>query len=585
MVGLLNRRKMLGERQEALLASERQTLQNLRKALGDFGVDVAPGDMRTIEDTIAHLEELFLLVIAGEFNSGKSSFINALLGDTVLREGVTPTTDRITLLRHGPEPAERLIEEFLLEIQFPADVLQRILVVDTPGTNAIVRRHEELTREFIPRADLVLFITSADRPFTESERTFLMAIQEWGKKIVFVLNKVDLLEPADLEQVMSFIRENARDLLGFSPEIFPVSARLAKRARAGTQGDPQAWEASRFEAVERYILETLDEGERVRLKLMTPIGVAQRITDKYLTVVEDRLGALQQDVGTLENIDRQMELFREDMNEDFRYHLTELDNVLNEFELRGQRFFDDTLRINNIWELRDSDRLRERFEFEVIGDLPKQVDARLHGMIDWIVEKNLRLWQSTMDYLQRNRVTERRHDLIGDIGGSFEYNRSALINSVAAEAQRVVQTYDRDYETEKLVDDVRSSLVAVGLVELGAVGVGGLIAAAGASLAVDFTGIAAAGIIAVGGLFLIPAKRRQLKSQFHDKVQTMREQLPQTMRRQFESESEQMIARIRESVAPYTRFVRSQRELLLQAQKEFSDVDVELGRIRAEIGA
>lgn len=585
MVGLLNRRKMLGERQEALLASERQTLQNLRKALGDFGVDVAPGDMRTIEDTIAHLEELFLLVIAGEFNSGKSSFINALLGDTVLREGVTPTTDRITLLRHGPEPAERLIEEFLLEIQFPADVLQRILVVDTPGTNAIVRRHEELTREFIPRADLVLFITSADRPFTESERTFLMAIQEWGKKIVFVLNKVDLLEPADLEQVMSFIRENARDLLGFSPEIFPVSARLAKRARAGTQGDPQAWEASRFEAVERYILETLDEGERVRLKLMTPIGVAQRITDKYLTVVEDRLGALQQDVGTLENIDRQMELFREDMNEDFRYHLTELDNVLNEFELRGQRFFDDTLRINNIWELRDSDRLRERFEFEVIGDLPKQVDARLHGMIDWIVEKNLRLWQSTMEYLQRNRVTERRHDLIGDIGGSFEYNRSALINSVAAEAQRVVQTYDRDYETEKLVDDVRSSLVAVGLVELGAVGVGGLIAAAGASLAVDFTGIAAAGIIAVGGLFLIPAKRRQLKSQFHDKVQTMREQLPQTMRRQFESESEQMIARIRESVAPYTRFVRSQRELLLQAQKEFSDVDVELGRIRAEIGA
>src|SRR5262249_24600092 len=223
--------------------------------------------------------------------------INALLGEKVLAEGVTPTTDRITLLRYGDTPAEQPLEEFLLERDYPADVLRRLTIVDTPGTNAIIRRHEELTRDFIPRADLVLFITSADRPFTESEREFLSTIQEWGKKIVIVLNKADLLEEHELEQVLTFIRENARDLLGITPEIFPVSARQAQRARADDEATAReaAWSASRFEAVERYVLETLDEEQRVRLKLLSPLGVAQRLADKYLALAEGRLETLQQD--------------------------------------------------------------------------------------------------------------------------------------------------------------------------------------------------------------------------------------------------------------------------------------------------
>src|SRR5262249_32035161 len=104
--GLLSRKKVLTERQEALLDEERRALTALRVAPARFGADVAPSDTRALADTIAHLDELFLLVIAGEFNSGKSSFINALLGDKVVPEGVTPTTDRITLLRYGAEPTE-----------------------------------------------------------------------------------------------------------------------------------------------------------------------------------------------------------------------------------------------------------------------------------------------------------------------------------------------------------------------------------------------------------------------------------------------------------------------------------------------
>lgn len=582
MFGLISRKALLSERQEALVEQERAAFDGLRAALRAFGADVAPADLRTIDETIAHLGELFLLVIAGEFNSGKSSFINALLGDRVVAEGVTPTTDRITLIRYGEEATETPIGDYTLERQFPAEVLQQIVLVDTPGANAVIRRHEELTRDFIPRADLVLFITSADRPFTESERGFLELIREWGKKVVIILNKVDLLEEHERLQVEQFIREHATVLFGYAPEILGVSARAAQRAR--TADDADLWEQSRFESVERYILETLDTEQRVRLKLLSPLGVAQRLVEKYLQVVEGRLGTLQQDVATIENIERQLDLFRDDLTGDFHYHTAEVANILGEFELRGLQFFDDTIKVTNIPRLvRDSQGIRAEFEEVIVADVPQQIEARTQALIDWMIDKNLRLWQAITDYLRREKVPQHAGGLIGDVGGSFEYNRSALIDSVAHSAQAVVERYDRQAESALLADEVRGAVAGSALVGLGAVGLGALLVTLLHTAALDFTGVLAAGVLAVGGLYLIPNKRRQIKKQFRERVATLREQLADTMRRAFDRELEQMLVRIRDAIAPYTRFIRSQREHLLGVQQKLSDVDVELERIRDSI--
>jgi small GTP-binding protein len=582
LFGNKNQRKLLSERQEALLEQERATLEALRAALASFGADVAPGDARTLDETIAHLGELFLLVIAGEFNSGKSSFINALLGDKVVAEGVTPTTDRITLLRYGETAGEVPQGDYLVERQFPAEVLQRMVLVDTPGANAVIRRHEELTREFIPRADLVLFVTSADRPFTESERNFLELIREWGKKVVIVLNKVDLLEAHELTQVEQFIRENATQLFGFTPDLLAVSARAAQRARAN--GDEQNWKLSRFETVETYIFETLDEEQRIRLKLGSPLGVAQRLCDKYLQVVEGRLATLQTDVATIENIERQLGLFREDIASDFRYHETEVTNILSDFELRGLEFFDETIKVTNMPRMvRDSQGIRNEFEQQVVGDVPHLIEQRTQALIDWMIEKNLRLWQSIMEYLQREKVPQHHDGLIGDVGGSFEYNRSALIDSVARSAQAVIDTYDRQIESQALAEEVRGAVAGSALVGIGAVGLGAILVALLHTAALDFTGVLAAGILAVGGLYLIPNKRRQVKKQFRERISELRASLQATMRRAFESELEQMLVRIRDAIAPYTRFIRSQREQMVDLQRKLSDVDVELERLRDSI--
>ena len=253
--------QILTDYQETLLKDERQTLNDLRVALIQFGVD--PEDSQTLADSIAQLDDLFLLVVVGEFNAGKSAFINALLGQKLLKEGVTPTTTQINLLRYGLLKDRQVINEQQQILTLPVEWLADISIVDTPGTNAIIRSHEAITTQFVPRSDLVLFITSSDRPFTESERAFMERIRDWGKKVVIVINKIDLLESeADVAQVTQFVAENARLSLGITPEIFPVSSRLALRAK---EGETILWGDSRFESLETYIRQSLDEKSRLQL--------------------------------------------------------------------------------------------------------------------------------------------------------------------------------------------------------------------------------------------------------------------------------------------------------------------------------
>ena len=171
--------RILSGAEDELVREERRVLAKLRTALARF--DAAPEHQLALEKSIEQLDELFLLVIVGEFNSGKSAFINALVGSKVAQEGVTPTTAQINVLQYGETVERQVREAHLHVITAPAEILREIHIVDTPGTNAIIREHEAITADFVPRSDLVLFVTSADRPFTETERAFLEQVRGWGK--------------------------------------------------------------------------------------------------------------------------------------------------------------------------------------------------------------------------------------------------------------------------------------------------------------------------------------------------------------------------------------------------------------------
>ena len=360
--------RILSGAEDELVREERRVLARLRTALARF--DAAPEHQQALAKSIEQLDELFLLVIVGEFNSGKSAFINALVGSKVAQEGVTPTTAQINVLQYGETLDRSVREAHLHVITAPAEILREIHIVDTPGTNAIIREHEAITADFVPRSDLVLFVTSADRPFTETERAFLEQVRGWGKKVVVVINKIDILDGArQIEEVRGFVADNARVLLGFNPEIFPVSARLALRAK---QGDPSAWAASGFEPLERYIRETLDTPGRVQLKLLNPLGVGAALTERHVAAVRERAELLRDDFATLDEVDRQLAMYQSDLMRDFEFRISDIDRILLEMEKRGHEFFDDNMRIGRVMDLLNRSRMQQGFEQTVVADTPQQ---------------------------------------------------------------------------------------------------------------------------------------------------------------------------------------------------------------------
>jgi small GTP-binding protein len=572
-------RRILNRNQDELLAENRRLIADLQQALARF--DAAAEDQQALERSARQLDELFLLVVAGEFNAGKSALINALLGSKVLEEGVTPTTTGIHLLRYGPAAERIAVEPALDVLTAPVDLLRDINIVDTPGTNAVLRQHEAITRDFVPRSDLVLFVTSADRPFTESERAFLQRIRDWGKKVVLVVNKIDILEsPAEIDSIRGFIAEHARALLGFQPEIFPVSSRLALRAKTG--GDAAQLAASRFEALERFLVDTLDERERVRLKLLNPLGVAEHLATRYLEITGGRLDLLKEDFAAIEDIAGQMALFKEDMQREFRFRLADVDNVLHELEGRGMAFFDDTVRLGRVLDLLNKSKLKADFARAVVADLPQTTERRVSEIIDWLVSSELRQWQAVTEHLARRRH-EHADRIVGQVGRNFDFDRTRLLDSVGRAAQRSVESFDKEREASRLADSVQVAVAGTALTEVGAIGLGAVLTHVAVTAAADFTGILAAGAVAVLGFFIIPNRRQQAKKDLRAKIAAMREQLMSSLTAQFDREIEGSLRRIDEAIGPYTRFVRAERDRLSAAREELAAVSQGLVRLRARV--
>jgi small GTP-binding protein len=571
--------KLLTAQQQSLLKDERQVLNDLRVALVRFGA--APDDQATLEDSIRQLDEFFLLVVVGEFNAGKSAFINALIGQPILRVGVTPTTTQINILKFGEEEERDVENEHLHTLTAPVELLTNLSIVDTPGTNAVIRKHEEITTQFVPRADLVLFVTSADRPFSESERLFMERIRNWGKKVIMVINKVDILETDDeVSEIKTFVADNASKLLGITPEIFPVSARLALNAK---QGEPQWWEKSNFEPLEKYIRATLDEEERLRLKFQNPLGVGDHLVERYLEVVRGRLDVLKADFSTLEDVERQLAIYEEDMRRDFEFRISDVENILYEMETRGQEYFDETIRLARVMDLVKKERIQREFEQKVVADVPQRIESKVAEMIDWLVESDLRQWQAVTEHLAERRQ-KHKDRIVGDSGvGTFHYDRERLIDGVGREAKRVVETYNKVREARSIAAGVQNAVAAAAVLEVGAVGLGVLVTAIATTVAVDVTGILMASFLALLGFFVIPARRRQAKKEMHAKITDMKDKLMDALRVQFQREIERSLEHIGDAIAPYTRFVRAEREKLEEAQSELERFKIEIERLRSRI--
>jgi GTP-binding protein EngB required for normal cell division len=207
------------------------------------------------------LDRPLLVAVMGEFNAGKSSFVNALAGADVAPTGVTPTTATVNVLRYGAEPAARVVghdggtrplaasdvARFLtglrpdearairiVEIFLPVETLRRVEIVDTPGLNSILAEHEKVTREFLQEADAIVWVFAIGQAAKATEKAALELAHGAGKRVLGVLNKVDRADDGEIAAVADHVSRSLGDLV---ETIIPFSATRAAAARAAGKTD------------------------------------------------------------------------------------------------------------------------------------------------------------------------------------------------------------------------------------------------------------------------------------------------------------------------------------------------------------
>ncbi len=226
------------------------------------------------------LNQEFNMVIMGQFKRGKSTFINALLGDEIVPTAIVPLTSVVTILRFG-EKAQGVVhyldqrkEEIPLsdisgfvtekgnpqnkrgvkyvEAFYPNDLLKEgVRIIDTPGVGSIFQHNTDVAYAYLPYVDAGIFVVTADPPLGHSEHRFLKDVRAYVDKLFFVLNKTDTVDEKDLNEAAAFTADILCRDLARSVELWPISAKRALEGKLNN--DSEKLELSRLPVFEDHL--------------------------------------------------------------------------------------------------------------------------------------------------------------------------------------------------------------------------------------------------------------------------------------------------------------------------------------------
>ncbi len=251
-------------------------LQSIAGAIGHKELE------QTISDLRNRITEPFMFVIVGEVKAGKSSFINALLDPTkeICKVAPQPMTDTIQQIVYGESESITNINPYLKRIQQPVEILKEVAIVDTPGTNTIAEHHQEITESFIPASDLIVFVFESKNPYRQSSWDFFDFIhKEWHRKVIFVLQQKDLVQPDDLKVNYQGVTDYATKKGIPDPKVFMVSAKQEIEGQT---------EESGFKVIKQYIADNITGGKAPYLKLQNNINTSRNINERIYKGLQTR---------------------------------------------------------------------------------------------------------------------------------------------------------------------------------------------------------------------------------------------------------------------------------------------------------
>ncbi|MDX2075930.1 MAG: dynamin family protein [bacterium] len=506
----------------ALRESQIDLMTDVSALLAEMG-DITEDDRRRLSDVVRDLREMFfLVVIIGEFNAGKSTFVNSLLGEDVLPTGITPTTEMIELIRYNPtanlKPTTR--DDSIREWAHPNTGGDGVAIVDTPGTGSVFQRHEKVAKEFLHRSDLVIFLLSAKRAFAETERLYMEMAKNYGKKMILVVNQIDLLQPNEQAQVRRFIEQQVKEYLGISPLIFMVSA---KQALAYAKNPTSNGEQGGVDVVKAHLRGELAQALPARQKLLAQLTTSEKLIQKYYDQLRSKMDVVRADTSKVKDVERELQTQSLALDGQLLKAKQDIDAVFAGMKLRGLSFLDANLSIRRVGRGVNRDKLQAEFQDVVVGRSLRDIQDATTGYINAVVDQSRVYWRDVIDRL--NKIVDLLNQEVSGIdAGGYAEQRESL-----EEAIRVAEGELRSYSTGRMVDEIQSEFqtnlsgftTSMGATVFGLIGTILSIAAPGVSPVI----LATAPVMGLGGLLAWRYYNRitqKTKSDFIAQLETLK---------------------------------------------------------------
>ncbi len=515
----------------ALRESEIDLINDVATTLNELGEEAAD-DYKRLLEMVRDLSELFFLVsIIGEFNAGKSTFVNALMGEELLPMGITPTTEVIELIRYN-ETAERkpvMRDDSLREWAHPNTGAPGVAIVDTPGTGSVFKRHEKIAKDFLHRSDTVVFILSAKRAFAETERIYLETARDYGKKIILVINQIDLLEESERATVRRFIEEQVKETLGFNPLMFMISAKQSLEAQKNGTEDK-----SGMDAVKAHLRGVFAEAPPAKQKLISQLDSAVKIIDKYHAKVKTKADIVKADTSKVKEVQSELHQQSMGLNSQLTGARAEVDKVFAGMRLRGLTWIDNNLSIRKMAGTTSRENLQAEFQDVVLGRAIRDINEATNGYINAVIDQSRIYWRSVIDRLNQLR------DLLEQEVSGLDSNIYAEQREGLEDAIRMAEAELKSYSSGRLVQELHAEFDSNmnGFRTSALLGAGGLIgmitailtpgplAGAGAAALALPAFIASLPIAAIGGVYAYRYYRRinnDIKKDFDKRVDRLQE--------------------------------------------------------------
>jgi len=233
-----------------------EILPKIRKACTSFNISSLNRQREACEGLFTE-SQIIDVAVLGQFKAGKTSFINSLIGTSVLPVGVIPITTvitRITRVRYGIRERVTVrfldgkqleirlgeIEDFISEaknsanrknvaivdIEFPVgEHYHGLRLVDTPGLGSAHKYTTVTSEEWLPKVGAAIVAISSDRPLSESDLRLIQELMKYTPEIILLLTKVDLLTPDQQNEVIRFLNETVQQECNRTFPVFLYSTK------------------------------------------------------------------------------------------------------------------------------------------------------------------------------------------------------------------------------------------------------------------------------------------------------------------------------------------------------------------------